>query len=132
MKFYLIFIHILFLISAIFLNYSCSSTEDYDNSDFTNNLEAVINDPPFVIVGNDAGTIILSSEDGINWTRDILSISGDGLHDITYGGGYFLTVGNASSTIYSADGFNWNTGSKTITSSIATYYKASYGNNIFV
>ena len=43
-----------------------------------------------------------------------------------------LTVGNASSTIYSADGFNWNTGSKTITSSIATYYKASYGNNIFV
>ena len=86
--------HILFLISAILLNFSCSSSEDYDNSDFTNNLGAVINDPPFVIVGkDDTGTIILSSEDGINWTRDILSISGDGLHDITYGGGYYLNCG---------------------------------------
>ena len=83
MKFYLVLIKIFPLIIFLFLNISCSSTEDYDNSDFTSNVSNSIGggEPPFIAVGA-KGTII-KSIDGIIWTDKSITTS-IGFKNVTY------------------------------------------------
>ena len=111
MKFYLVLTKIFPLIIFLFLNISCSSTEDYDNSDFTSNVSNSIGggEPPFTAVGN-AGTI-LKSEDGINWINKSVSVVED-FYNVTYGNSMFLVTGSSTDNVnpifYSINGDNWN------------------------
>ncbi len=77
----------------LFLNISCSSTEDYDNSDFTSNVSNSIGggEPPFIAVGN-AGTI-LKSADGINWIDKSVSEVLD-LQNVAFGNNKFVVTGS--------------------------------------
>ena len=150
MKSHLVLIKILSLIIFIFLNISCSSTEDYDNSDFTSNVSNSIGggEPLFIIVG-DRGTI-LKSVDGINWQNNSISTTANFLN-VTYGNYTFLISGSQVNdknlTFTSRGGSDWtdvtfdfgygNTGKSAfgldkfvVTSNNKVYY-AALGSNWF-
>ena len=75
------------------MNISCSSTEDYDNADFTSNVSSSIGsgDSPFIIVGE--GGTILKSVDGINWQNNSIITSGN-FNNVSYGNYTFLISGS--------------------------------------
>ena len=133
MKFYLVLTKILPLIIFVFLNISCSSTEDYDNSDFTSNVSNSIGggEPPFIIVG-DRGTI-LKSVDGINWQNNSISTTANFLN-VTYGNYTFLISGSQVNdknlTFTSNGGSNWT--DVTFDFGYGNTGKSAFGLNKFV
>lgn len=61
----------------------------------------------FVAVGGDSDdSVILKSEDGINWTRDDTLFSRQ-LSGIMFGNGIFVLLHNGITLYYSTDGVNW-------------------------
>jgi hypothetical protein len=79
----------------------------------------------FVSVGR--GTI-LTSPDGISWTKRTSGISNSPL-GVTYGNGLFVSVGKSGTILTSTDGTTWTER----TSGISEYlYGVTYGNGLFV
>jgi uncharacterized repeat protein (TIGR02543 family) len=73
------------------------------------------------------GSSILSSPDGVIWTRKDFGISGS-LRGITYGNGTFVAVGDGI-ILTSTDGVNWTRSSSTFSGQLNS---VTYGNNTFV
>ena len=83
----------------------------------------------FVAAG--LGGAIITSPDGITWTRQTNSQIWNIL-DITYGNGIFVAIGGTTSNILtSSDGIAW-TQRTTPTVASASWYSVTYGKNLFV
>ena len=98
------------------MNISCSSTEDYDNSDFTSNVSNSIGggDPPFVAGTTDA---IIYSHDGETWKIGIQESGLTPYSNIAYGNGTYIITGGSSigeTTFVSNTGINWTKYSNSI------------------
>jgi len=79
----------------------------------------------FVAVGssnlgmNSNRRIILTSPDGINWTKTLLEIDQkSGFNSVIWGGGQFVAVGGYGLVMTSPDGINWTSRTTGITNSI--------------
>lgn len=71
--------------------------------------------------------VIYTSPDGTNWTRR--HFSGSKLHDIAYGGGIYVAVGEAGTMWRSTDGIAW---SPVPSGETVRLYGVAYGSNRFV
>ena len=133
------FILALITLSNFFI-FGCTSDESYDNSDFTSEVETNLPaSVPFVAVGGSNssegnGYILLTSDDGNTWENislDSLNLtSGSRFHDVTYGNGMYVVVGDSGNILYSKNSKEWSRikleGSKS-----HGYVSIAYGKNRF-
>jgi hypothetical protein len=80
----------------------------------------------FVVVGWN-GTI-LTSRDGVNWTKQAPGTS-NGLQGVAYGNGTFVAVGNSGTILTSRDGVRWTQRSLPTKGWLTG---VAYGNSTFV
>jgi hypothetical protein len=84
----------------------------------------------FVVVGQEGGAanVVLTSEDGSNWTRQTVPTA-PALVDVAYGGGHFVAVGSSGVILVSADGTQWT--DRSVSTTVA-FTGVTYGNGLFV
>ena len=63
----------------------------------------------FVAVGSRSTNFVMTSADGVNWTRRGVEPASSGLLAVTYGGGMFVAVGSRGLVASSTDGLSWET-----------------------
>jgi hypothetical protein len=99
-------------------------------------LDGVIYDgTEFIAVGTDYDfsdtrfeAAVLTSPNGITWTRRYLDETGD-LNDVAFGGGIYVAVGEGGVIIRSTDGISWST---TASGTTIPLRGVSYGGGVFV
>ncbi|WP_135553907.1 dockerin type I domain-containing protein [Paenibacillus cymbidii] len=76
-----------------------------------------------------AGNLIMTTPDGLQWTKKVKETGFYYFNDVAFGGGQFVVVGNGGSVMTSADGYEWTER----TSNANTDFKAvAYGNGVYV
>ena len=106
---------------------SCKSSDD----DITSSTGL------FVTVGDNG--IILTSSDGISWTKRTSGTTKN-LYGVTYGDGLFVTVGDNATILTSSDGTTWTNTSTNKRTTLRYFSKAdtnhlygvTYGDDLFV
>ena len=93
---------------------------DFVNAGDTN--EASAESPLFVIVGQSG--LILTSSNGLSWTPRTSGTS-QYLSDVTYGNGYYVSVGNLR-ILRSSDGVAWSFATNSV-----YFYRAAYCSGVF-
>lgn len=93
---------------------------DFVNAGDTN--EASAESPLFVIVGQSG--LILTSSNGLSWTPRTSGTS-QYLSDVTYGNGYYVSVGNQR-ILRSSDGLSWS-----FTTNSVYFYRSAYCSGLF-
>lgn len=85
----------------------------------------------YVMVGGNVGQYgtIMTSSDGVDWTRRVSNTS-QRLDDITYGGGKYIAVGTNGAIVSSTDTETWTSRASGTTSK--PIFGVTYGNGIFV
>ena len=113
-KYFQLFWFLIITPSLIF--FGCTSDESYDNKGFVSEVNTLLSEIPFVIVGGNAGAngdhnVILSSNDGITWENISLSSltfnTDPTFKDVVYGD-QFLIVGSSGTVLYTTDSISWN------------------------
>lgn len=86
----------------------------------------------FIAVGDDAGnSLVISSEDGSNWTANLTTPVLSGTHyGVAYGGGCYVAVGSNNRISYSENGSFWSTYTTSLPS--ITLYGIVYGKRAFI
>ncbi|MBO9605562.1 MAG: hypothetical protein J7639_06410 [Paenibacillaceae bacterium] len=75
------------------------------------------------------GYLIMTTPDGLQWTKKVKETGFYYFNDVAFGGGQFVAVGNGGSVMTSADGYEWT--ERTTTAN--TDFKAvAYGNGVYV
>ncbi|RXT04487.1 LamG-like jellyroll fold domain-containing protein [Ammoniphilus sp. CFH 90114] len=100
-------------------SYSSSSMKGINSITYGNNM--------FVAVGRH-GSIITSTDKGVNWIQRASGISGD-LFGVTYGDGKFVAVGSWGTLLTSIDGITWSERNSETTRYLT---RITYANGIFV
>ncbi|WP_336783609.1 cadherin-like beta sandwich domain-containing protein [Paenibacillus illinoisensis] len=103
------------------------------NSGKTNNLVSIATDGTKLVMVGESGGVLLSSNDGHNWSdRSISDVFA--FNSVTYGQGKFIAVGRAtdnSFVIYSSiNGDDWSKVSTAVPTK--QLYSVAYGNGMFV
>ena len=105
-KYFQLFWFLIITPSLIF--FGCTSDESYDNKGFVSEVNTLLSEIPFVIVGGNAGAngdhnVILSSNDGITWENISLSSltfnTDPTFKDVVYGN-QFVIVGTSSTVLF--------------------------------
>ena len=126
---YILIIFSLFLFSLTVI--SCKSSDDDDITSSTSSTGL------FVTVGDNG--IILTSSDGISWTKRTSGTTKN-LYGVTYGDGLFVTVGDNATILTSSDGTTWTNTSTNKRTTLRYFSKAdtnhlygvTYGDDLFV
>ena len=125
---YILIIFSVFLFSLTVI--SCKSSDD----DITSSTSST---GLFVTVGDNG--IILTSSDGISWTKRTSGTTKN-LYGVTYGDGLFVTVGDNATILTSSDGTTWTNTSTNKRTTLRYFSKAdtnhlygvTYGDDLFV
>ena len=124
---YIFIIFSVFLFSLTII--SCGGNDDDVTSPSSNGL--------FVTVGDNG--IILTSSDGISWTKRTSGTTKN-LYGVTYGDGLIVTVGDNGTILTSSDGTTWTNTSTNKRTTLRYFSKAdtnhlygvTYGDDLFV
>ena len=130
--------YILLIFSVFLFSLTVISCKSSDDDDLTSSTSSTSSTGLFVTVGDNG--IILTSSDGISWTKRTSGTTKN-LYGVTYGGGLFVTVGDNGTILTSSDGTTWANTSTNERTTLGRYfsqpdanhlYGVTYGDGLFV
>ena len=127
-------ITIFLIVFLSFIHHACGSSDDYDNSLFLTETKNVLDNDDnrtksalFVAVGDNA--TLISSSDGVTWTKRSIDIFSNNFSGVAYGNNIFVAIGDNGTIFSSSSGNTWTSRNSQTSNNLRGIV---FGNNIFI